>query len=253
MTWWQAFFDEEYLAISEVVHPPAVSDAQVEGLWALLGLTEGARVLDAPCGYGRLSRRLADRGAAVVGVDQSQALLTHAENRRGGHSPQQLRYMCADLRKPLDGVRADVALNVFSSLGYSTELDDRAILSTLRDAVSPAGRVFVETIHRDVMAARLAQQRVPSSRGGDGMSVSEHSHFDPVTGRVETTWHWSGDGGSGSKTADVRVYSITELIALAAGAGLALVSAHAGCTPEGFEAKGPDMGGAVGLLFEVSQ
>jgi SAM-dependent methyltransferase len=56
---------------------------QVDALWQLCGLAEGARVLDAPCGYGRLSRLLADRGAVVLGVDQSPDLLAEAERGRG--------------------------------------------------------------------------------------------------------------------------------------------------------------------------
>jgi len=248
--WWQAFFDEEYVAISEVVHPPAVTAAQVDGLWDLLGLARGARVLDAPCGYGRLSRPLADRGAIVIGVDQSEALLSHARAQRGPHGEDRLRYLCADLREPLTDVRAEVALCVFSSLGYGTDQDDLDILLTLRAAVAPSGRVFIETIHRDVMAARLAQHRVPASKNADGVSVTEHSHFDPIGGRVETTWHWSGPAGSGTKTATVRVYAVTELLELARRAGLTLISAHAGCSPDPFEARGPDMGGAIGLQFE---
>ncbi len=50
---------------------------------------------------------------------------------------------------PLEESGFDVGLNIFSSLGYGTEADDVAILSTLRAAVRPGGLVFVETMHRD--------------------------------------------------------------------------------------------------------
>ena len=47
-------------------------------LFELLGPSAGKRVLDLACGHGRISRELARRGARVVGVDLSGALLDRA-------------------------------------------------------------------------------------------------------------------------------------------------------------------------------
>jgi SAM-dependent methyltransferase len=147
--WWEGFFDADYVRLwgqSEAAGPVA---AQVEGLWALFDLHDGSRVLDAPCGYGRLARPLAERGAIVLGVDHSQALLEHAERERGELPAARLRYLRHDLREPLGETGFDCALNFFTSIGYGTEQDDLAILRTLRAAVRPGGRVFVETNDRD--------------------------------------------------------------------------------------------------------
>src|SRR5690242_3531145 len=48
---------------------PATIDAEVAWLVARLGLQAGGRVLDLGCGPGLYSRRLAERGLAVTGVD----------------------------------------------------------------------------------------------------------------------------------------------------------------------------------------
>src|SRR5262249_21661056 len=66
---WEAFFDVEYIRLWGHSDASASPSAQVDGLWTLLGLHPGSRVLDAPCGYGRLSRPLAERGATMLGVD----------------------------------------------------------------------------------------------------------------------------------------------------------------------------------------
>lgn len=50
-------------------------------LWRLLGSVEGQRVLDAGCGTGYLSRKLAVAGADVVGVDASSAMVEVARDR----------------------------------------------------------------------------------------------------------------------------------------------------------------------------
>ncbi len=76
----------------------------------------------------------------------------------------------------------------------------------------------------------------------------EEPRFDPVAGRMETTWYWSGPGGSGHKSASFRVYTATELLRLMEAAGLRLRSVHNGCSSEPFVAPGSAIGGRLGLL-----
>ncbi len=111
-------------------------------------------MLDAPCGYGRLARLIAERDAAVVGVDQSEVLLAQAEKNRGELPPARLRYFRHDLRMPLPESGFDAVYNVFSSIGYGTEDDDLAIFRTLHNTVHPGGLIFVETMHRDLPLPR---------------------------------------------------------------------------------------------------
>src|SRR5688500_13342040 len=61
--------------------------SQRRAIGALLGRVGplgGRRVLDVGCGTGRWSRLLADRGAVVLGVDRSEAMLTEASRRSPG-------------------------------------------------------------------------------------------------------------------------------------------------------------------------
>ena len=123
--WWEQFFDEDYLRLWATVS--AGGDEEAAALWRILGLSAGARVLDAGCGFGRVSLSLARLGARVLGVDQSAPLLAEAERRRGTVSAEQLRYVRHDLREPLAESGFDVALSLFSSLGYGDESGDAAI------------------------------------------------------------------------------------------------------------------------------
>jgi SAM-dependent methyltransferase len=246
--WWQTFFDNDYLRIWEAVEPPGRTEKQTSGLWTVLGLEENSAILDAPCGYGRISRALAARGARVLGVDLSTDLLAEAERRRGDISPDRLRYLRHDLRAPLDESGFESALNIFSSLGYGSEADDVAILSTLCRAVRPGGLVFIETMHRDALAVKLHSGNNPSARLPDGTLLVEDVKFDPIAGRVDSTWYWSGPNGSGQKCSSLRVYTATELARLLDAAGLRLRSIHNGCSAEPFVASGPGISGRLGLL-----
>ena len=151
--WWEDFFDQDYLRIAEQMFNQENNTMQAEELWSMLELRPGCRLLDAPCGWGRLSRPLALRGATVVGVDQSEMLLAEAESQRGEVPPDRLRYLRHDLRTPLAQTGFDVACNIFTSFGYGTEEEDLALFRTLREAVRPGGRVVVETNHRSLATA----------------------------------------------------------------------------------------------------
>ena len=122
------------------------------------------------------------------------------------------------------------------------------MLSTLRAAVRPGGKVFIDTMHRDAVAVMLSKIPRPAHRLADGTLLVEEPRLDPVAGRIETTFHWSGPGGSGAKSASLRIYSVTELVRLIEAAGLRFRSLHAGCSPDPYvpPPKGP--GGRVGLL-----
>ena len=227
--WWTTFFDEDYSRLWSAAEPAGAAGEQVDGLWTLLGLESGSRVLDAPCGYGRLSKPLAQRGAVVAGVDQSAPLLARAERERGGIPRSQLTYTQHDLRGRLPEGGFDCALNVYTSLGYGTEEDDVAIVKTLAAAVKPGGLVFVESNHRDATAAFLSRGARPAQRLPDGTLLIEEPRFDALTGRMETSWHWSGPSGRGSKVASLRIYTASELVLLLELSGLRLRSAHRGC------------------------
>ena len=247
-SWWQTFFDADYVHLWEGAEAAGSADRQADGLWSLLGLQPGSRVLDAPCGYGRISRPLAERGARVLGVDASADMIEEAERRRGKLSPRQLQYLVHDLREPLDDTGFDAALNLFSSLGYGTEADDLLVLSTLRDAVRPGGFVFIETNHRDRHVATIAKGQCRANRLPDGTLLMEEPHFDAVAGRVDTTWYWSGPAGSGQKSSSIRIYTVTELVRLVEITGLRLESVHRGCFPEPFDGSDSGVASRLGIL-----
>jgi 2-polyprenyl-3-methyl-5-hydroxy-6-metoxy-1,4-benzoquinol methylase len=251
--WWEGFFDADYQRLWP--HLVAPGDEDAEAVWRALALAPGVRVLDAPCGYGRVSRPLAERGASVLGVDRSQAQLDEAERRRGGLGQERLRYLRHDLRQGLSEDGFDAALCLFTSLGYGTEGEDVAVLRTLAAAVRPGGAVAVETSHRDLVVARLARGTSGgtasfSRRMPDGTLLLEEPRLDAVTGRVETTWYWAGPAGSGKKSASIRTYTVTELVRLLEAAGLRLREARSLRGGGPFEARGPEMGGPVLLVTD---
>lgn len=246
--WWKTFFDQDYLRIAEQMFNQEDNTRQAEELWSMLDLSPGYRLLDAPCGWGRLSLPLALRGAIVLGVDQSEMLLTAAESRRAEVPPERLRYLRHDLRTPLPQTGFDIACNIFTSFGYGTEEEDLALFRTLRGAVRPGGRVVVETNHRDMLCGFLARGARASRRMADGTVFLDEPGFDPIAGVVTLNWYWSGPNGSGEKHAEWRCYTPTEIIRLLEHAGLRLVGAYKGLSKTLYTAEGPDVGGRLAVI-----
>lgn len=246
--WWETFFDQDYLRIWGQVFTEEVNTKQAAELWSLLDLNPGCRVLDAPCGWGRLSRRLALLGAMVLGVDQSQILLTAAEAQRGELPTERLRYLRHDLRKTLSETGFDVACNIFTSFGYGTEEEDVATFRTLRGALRPGGRVVVETNHRDMLCAFISRGSKASMRMPDGTLFIDDPDFDAISGVVSLNWYWSGPAGSGEKHAKWRCYTPTQIVGLLERAGLRFVGAYKGLSKTPYKADGPEAGGRLALI-----
>jgi SAM-dependent methyltransferase len=140
----EATFGDDYLYFYRRMLTDEVSDGDTDDIVALLGLAPGDSVLDAPCGHGRISNRLADRGCDVVGVDASELFLGVA--REAGSA---VDYRRGDLRDlPVDGP-FDAALSWFTSFGYFDDDGNRRVLSEYRRVLRPGGRLLIEMHNRD--------------------------------------------------------------------------------------------------------
>ena len=79
---------------------------------------QGARILDAGCGTGVLSRMLDERGAEVVSVDISDKLIEVAKNRSRSH--RNIEYFAGDMKEKSFG-NFDYIIAMDSLIHYSTE------------------------------------------------------------------------------------------------------------------------------------
>lgn len=136
------------------IYADKAADAAVEGpaLAALLDLPRGSLVLDLPCGWGRLSPYLRDRGHEVVGGDLSALNLA----RHRTSQPTALARL--DFRAlPFRRQCADGVFCAFTSWGYfSTEEENFRQLTEFARVLRAGGVLLLDLVGRSFLQAAVA-------------------------------------------------------------------------------------------------
>ena len=189
----EATFGDDYLYFYEESIDDEHSDSDTAEIISLLTLSPGSRVLDAPCGHGRIARRLAAAGMVVTGVDLNSGYLDMA---RSDLAPPEgaVKYVAGDVRcLPVDGP-FDAVVCWLNSFGYYEDAECHHVLREFHRVLRPGGKVAIDAMHHDggVRHFTPSPDAVVVQRGDDTMV--EVSTFDPLTGRmlVERTVHRDG-------------------------------------------------------------
>jgi SAM-dependent methyltransferase len=181
--WFERFFDTDYVATLRDQKPLRQTRAEVDFLVRSLGLREGGRILDIPCGYGRHASELARRGFPVVGVDLSRAMI--AEARRRWTEGPRLRFLRQDMRRIVFRNEFDAVVNLYTSFGYFAPRENEAVLRRMAGALRPGGRILID--HRDPgYDARLPH--LFWYRAGPRRFILEKRRFERRTNVTESAW-----------------------------------------------------------------
>src|SRR3990167_5939097 len=167
------------------------ADAEAEITW-ILGHAQppaGGPVLDAPCGFGRHYLALARRGFAVTGVDLSETELVRARERAAAAGVT-LRLVQQDMRDMDFSAEFDLALNLFSSIGYFSDDEDRLLLDRFCLALKSGGTFVLDTRNRDHFIRNCAAEETYALPAG---RVIIKNRIDLTTSRVHGEW-WLEDG-----------------------------------------------------------
>jgi SAM-dependent methyltransferase len=154
--------------------PDSYDDEVSTTLFDLIGPLDGLAVLDLACGHGRMSRELARRGARVVGLDISSALLDKARATEE-NDPLAIDYRHGDAASPttLEGEIFDA---VVCSMALADVDDLEGAISTIARALNKGGCFVFSLLH-------------PCFPGGEHVSGSW-----PATKRYYDEEWWSADG-----------------------------------------------------------
>jgi trans-aconitate methyltransferase len=140
-----------------------LAESLVEALQPL----PGERILDLGCGDGFLTRRIAESGATVVGVDASPQMVAAAKER--GADARLMSGQSLAFEQEFDAVFSNAALHWMS--------DQDAVLRGVYRALKPGGRFVAECGGQgNIAAIRVALLAILTAHGISAERI-ENNHF----------------------------------------------------------------------------
>ena len=221
--WWKDFFGGLVVDFWRAAMTPETTRAEADFLARSLRLGSGARVLDVPCGDGRLALEFAARGCRVTGVDISPDFLAAARTaaRERGLDAEWRRSDMRDL--PWRG-EFDAAYCAGSSFGFFDDEGNAAFLSAVAETLTSGGRFFGDF--------KAVESILPGFRESYEMPVGDilfaaKNRYDPAAGTMESLYTVTRGDRSETKRAVHRIYTTREILRMLSDAGF-----------EGFETCG---------------
>lgn len=168
---------------------------------------QGRDVLDLCCGPGRHSIALAQLGYRVTGVDRTAFLLREARQRAAG---LKVEFVEQDMRSFVRPGAFDLAVNLYSSLGYSESMeDDGKVLSNLYASLRPGGVLVVDCVGKERIAKTF--QPTLSVTMPDGVVYVMRTQIVDDWTRIRNEWIRIQGGQATSIRFQQFIYSGLEL------------------------------------------
>jgi ubiquinone/menaquinone biosynthesis C-methylase UbiE len=212
--WYHRFFGGLYGRVLASI-PPRTSQRQARLVKQLLGLRKGHRVLDCPCGQGRLTLPLAAMGLAMTGLDITASFLRQgrAEAARQG---LKVNFIRQDMRHIGFDAQFDAVVNWFTSFGYFSDPGNLDFLRRARRALRPGGQLLLEVLNKSWVMNHFQSAHDETI---NSVRIVSRCRWDQRTGRMHNVWKLFQGGRSETLRFNLRIFSGPELRVLLRQAG----------------------------------
>jgi SAM-dependent methyltransferase len=211
--------------------PEEMTKSEVDFVEKALAVSPPARLLDVPCGGGRHSLLLAERGYSMTAVDISPAFLETARKSAAQRKVTvgwEEREMCnLPWEREFDG-----AFSLGNSFGYQSEEGNAAFLKAVARALKPGGKFAIDSGY-------IAETLLPSMQVRSWAQIGDiyflpDRHYDPATGRLEVEYTYIRGGQIEKKAMSARIYTYREFRRLMEESGFTDLQAYRSLAQEPF-------------------
>ncbi|MES0020910.1 methyltransferase domain-containing protein [Mesorhizobium sp. M0036] len=219
----ESYFSDDYLFFGDAVNSPEKTDREVEAIWKLLSLKEGGPVLELGCGYGRITNRLAGKGARVTGLDASPVLLKKAEADAAERGVN-VEYVLGDMRSLPWRDRFDAVLLWYTTFGYFSEADNEKVLHEAARSLRKGGCLLIDQLNRYSLLSDKSYSYEIVRRNDDlRMDIS---NYDALADRCNSERIIVRNGCVRRMRLSVRHYGFSEYVRMLRSAGFETVEAY---------------------------
>jgi SAM-dependent methyltransferase len=225
------FFGPGYPAATDLLMEGQTSDdvSQIAAFVERDAPRRAPRILDAPCGYGRLTVPLALHGLELAGCDLSEELLEVARARARTAGRPEIPFRRGDLTSacPFDGA-FDYVVCWHHSLGYGSLEADVAILRNLLACLAPGGQILVQLLNQAAVIRHVdSLAKATFLAESELMRVRDTVKFDVLNSTLVTERTTYTRGATPTTTTlTARIYSAGDLANLVQRAGGFLLGAY---------------------------
>lgn len=216
--WWKDFFRGLIVDFWREAMTPEATSAEADFLEKRLELAPGARVLDVPCGDGRLSIELARRGHRMTGVDISPDFL-EAARESAERKDLSISWRQSDMRDLPWQEEFDAAFCGGSSFGFLGDDGDAAFLTSVCRVLKTDARFAIDAVKAAEVILPEFRERNELERAG--FHFLGENRYDHQSGWVDTLYTVTRQGRSESRQASYRVYTYREAAQMLEAAGFA--------------------------------
>jgi SAM-dependent methyltransferase len=241
--WWKTFFNGLALDMWRAAVSPEQTRTEADFLQRTLAVADQGKILDVPCGTGRLTLELASRGYRTTGVDIAEPYVRDASAQaKQQNLPAEFHHR--DMRTLPWEKEFDAAFCFGNSFGYMDDSDNAAFLWAVVRSLKRGAKFVLDS-------GFVAESLLPSFverrwfKLGDIYFMSQ-AKYDVVQSRIQTEYTFMRDGQVEVKPTSSRIYTCRELVELLSEVGFTQIQATGG-----FQGEELKLGGRV--LFTATK
>lgn len=216
--WFEDFFHGVTLDLWRQAIPPKQTTAEAEFILDHLKCESGARVLDVPCGNGRLSFEMAQRRLRVTGIDISREFIEEARSTQDRRpAAAGIEFVLGDMREIQATAIYDGGYCFGNSFAFFDYENTRTFLRSVQRALKPNARFLIQT----GMAAEsvLPDFEEQSSHEFGDLQITIKERYIAAESCIDSEYVFERNGQTESRLAREWIYTTAEIQRMLESAG----------------------------------
>ena len=230
--WWENFFHGVALDFWRAAISEEQTHAEADFINNQLQLPVGAKVLDVPCGNGRLSIELGAFGFELTGVDIAVEFFEEARRNSQARGVN-VEWRNSEMRDLPWTNEFDGAFCFGNSFGYMEDEENADFLRVVSRTLKPSARFILDApAIAECLLPHFVDKRTIEL---GGITAAIENRYDHEQSRIYPSFTFVQNGIEDKRATSQRVYTYKELSELLSAAGFESVAAYSSLTEEPFE------------------